>query len=183
MGIYNNSNNNPSIQKNNLSNSKLKERVKEMSDLLKQSNYYLDMSRQENKKIKEKYNALMNNYNYMKNADNSQDKFNSASFEEIKQYNKNSNNVNNISNQNISKNIINSSHLAVNQSNHQNNLDMYGNNSNSFNFNNNDNMNAFNNNYENQMMKNNLINNMKNNNYMANNQNQNEMDNDNNNEE
>ena len=55
-----------------------------MSDLLKQSNYYLDISRKENKKIKDRYNALLNNLNSIKNIDNSRVGFNSASFEEIK---------------------------------------------------------------------------------------------------
>ena len=86
-------------------NKDLQKKVKEMSDLLKQSNYYLDISRRENKKIKDKYNALINNFNTMKNMDNSQVQFNSASFEEMK---KNNNDIS-ISNPTMSKNFINNS--------------------------------------------------------------------------
>ena len=159
--IYNNSRVNYSDQKNknnninqnkfnidmnkNISSKDLQRKIKEMSDLLKQSNYYLDISRQENKKIKDKYNALMNNFNNfnsLKNNDNSQVGLNSASFEEIKK-----NNIDmSISNPTLSKNYINNSNL--NHSN-QNNPEMFGNNSNSFNLNNTDKMNVFNNNNNN----------------------------------
>ncbi len=179
--IYNNSRVNYSVAKisninqnrqNNefnktIENKDLQKKVKEMSDLLKQSNYYLDISRRENKKIKDKYNALINNFNTMKNMDNSQVQFNSASFEEMK---KNNNDIS-ISNPTMSKNFINNSNLAVNQSN-PNNQDIYGNNSNSFNINNNEQMNVFNNNANNIYKNQNIQYNMNNNNNMIQNQNQ-----------
>jgi hypothetical protein len=159
--IYNNSRINLSGQKNNnmntnkmkenVENQDLQKKIKEMTDLLKQSNYYLDISRQENKKIKDKYNLLMNNFNSIKNMDNSQNRFNSASFEEINKVNSNNNNDISLSNPTLSKKLINNSNLAVNP-----------NNSNSFNLiNNNNKMNVFNNNNENLNMNyNNMMNNI-----------------------
>ena len=158
--IYNNSRINLSGQKNNnmntnkmkenVENQDLQKKIKEMTDLLKQSNYYLDISRQENKKIKDKYNLLMNNFNSIKNMDNSQNRFNSASFEEINKVNSNNNDIS-LSNPTLSKKLINNSNLAVNP-----------NNSNSFNLiNNNNKMNVFNNNNENLNMNyNNMMNNI-----------------------
>ena len=181
--IYNNSRINYSIPKisninqnrpyndlkKNIDNKDLQKKVKEMTDLLKQSNYYLDISRQENKKIKDKYNVLMNNYNSLRKMDNSGAGFNSASFEEMK---KNYNEMN-ISNPAYTQNLINNSHLQVNQSN-PNNQDINVNNSNSFNINNNDKKNVFNNNnYTNKKIEYDIGNN----NNMEENQNQNEVDN------
>ena len=181
--IYNNSRINYSIPKisninqnrpyndlkKNIDNKDLQKKVKEMTDLLKQSNYYLDISRQENKKIKDKYNVLMNNYNSLKKMDNSGVGFNSASFEEMK---KNYNEMN-ISNPAYTQNLINNSHLQVNQSN-PNNQDINVNNSNSFNIINNDKKNVFNNNnYTNKKMEYDIGNN----NNIEENQNQNEEDN------
>ena len=170
--LYNNSRNNYSIPKigneiNNDSND-LQKKIKEMSDLLKQSNYYLDISRKENKKIKDKYNALINNLNSIKNMDNSRIGFNSASFEEIK---KNYNDIS-LSNPTLSKNLINNSNLAVNQSNPNNNQDILANNSNSFNLNNNDQMNVFNNINKNNFINQNMQYNMNNDNNMFPNQNE-----------
>ena len=170
--LYNNSRNNYSVPKigneiNNDSND-LQKKIKEMSDLLKQSNYYLDISRKENKKIKDKYNALINNLNSIKNMDNSRIGFNSASFEEIK---KNYNDIS-LSNPTLSKNLINNSNLAVNQSNPNNNQDILANNSNSFNLNNNDQMNVFNNINKNNFINQNMQYNMNNNNNMLPNQNE-----------
>ena len=181
--IYNNSRINYSIPKisninqnrpyndlkKNIDNKDLQKKVKEMTDLLKQSNYYLDISRQENKKIKDKYNVLMNNYNSLRKMDNSGAGFNSASFEEMK---KNYNEMN-ISNPAYTQNLINNSHLVVNQSN-PNNQDINENNSNSFNIINNDKKNVFNNNnYTNKKIEYDIGNN----NNMEENQNQNEVDN------
>ena len=181
--IYNNSRINYSIPKisninqnrpyndlkKNIDNKDLQKKVKEMTDLLKQSNYYLDISRQENKKIKDKYNVLMNNYNSLRKMDNSGAGFNSASFEEMK---KNYNEMN-ISNPAYTQNLINNSHLQVNQSN-PNNQDINVNNSNSFNIINNDKKNVFNNNnYTNKKIEYDIGNN----NNMEENQNQNEVDN------
>ena len=181
--IYNNSRINYSIPKisninqnrpyndlkKNIDNKDLQKKVKEMTDLLKQSNYYLDISRQENKKIKDKYNVLMNNYNSLRKMDNSGAGFNSASFEEMK---KNYNEMN-ISNPAYTQNLINNSHLVVNQSN-PNNQDINVNNSNSFNIINNDKKNVFNNNnYTNKKIEYDIGNN----NNMEENQNQNEVDN------
>ena len=157
--IYNNSRINLSGQKNNnkineinIESKDLQKKIKEMSDLLKQSNYYLDISRQENKKIKDKYNNLMNNFNSLKTMDKAG--FNSASFEELKKMNYN--NDISLSNPTLSKNLINNSNLAVNHSN-QNNQIMFDNNSNLFNLNNNNKMNVFNNNIDyNNMMNNNI---------------------------
>ena len=170
--LYNNSRNNYSVPKigneiNNESND-LQKKIKEMSDLLKQSNYYLDISRKENKKIKDKYNALINNLNSIKNMDNSRVGFNSASFEEIK---KNYNDIS-LSNPTLSKNLINNSNLAVNQSNPNNNQDILANNSNSFNLNNNDQMNVFNNINKNNFINQNMQYNMNNDNNMLPNQNE-----------
>ena len=170
--LYNNSRNNYSVPKigneiNNESND-LQKKIKEMSDLLKQSNYYLDISRKENKKIKDKYNALINNLNSIKNMDNSRVGFNSASFEEIK---KNYNDIS-LSNPTLSKNLINNSNLAVNQSNPNNNQDILANNSNSFNLNNNDQMNVFNNINKNNFINQNMQYNMNNDNNMFPNQNE-----------
>ena len=170
--LYNNSRNNYSVPKigneiNNDSND-LQKKIKEMSDLLKQSNYYLDISRKENKKIKDKYNALINNLNSIKNMDNSRVGFNSASFEEIK---KNYNDIS-LSNPTLSKNLINNSNLAVNQSNPNNNQDILANNSNSFNLNNNDQMNVFNNINKNNFINQNMQYNMNNDNNMFPNQNE-----------
>ena len=170
--LYNNSRNNYSVPKigneiNNDSND-LQKKIKEMSDLLKQSNYYLDISRKENKKIKDKYNALINNLNSIKNMDNSRIGFNSASFEEIK---KNYNDIS-LSNPTLSKNLINNSNLAVNQSNPNNNQDILANNSNSFNLNNNDQMNVFNNINKNNFINQNMQYNMNNDNNMLPNQNE-----------
>ena len=170
--LYNNSRNNYSVPKigneiNNDSND-LQKKIKEMSDLLKQSNYYLDISRKENKKIKDKYNALINNLNSIKNMDNSRIGFNSASFEEIK---KNYNDIS-LSNPTLSKNLINNSNLAVNQSNPNNNQDILANNSNSFNLNNNDQMNVFNNINKNNFINQNIQYNMNNDNNMFPNQNE-----------
>ena len=170
--LYNNSRNNYSVPKigneiNNDSND-LQKKIKEMSDLLKQSNYYLDISRKENKKIKDKYNALINNLNSNKNMDNSRIGFNSASFEEIK---KNYNDIS-LSNPTLSKNLINNSNLAVNQSNPNNNQDILANNSNSFNLNNNDQMNVFNNINKNNFINQNMQYNMNNDNNMFPNQNE-----------
>ena len=170
--LYNNSRNNYSVPKigneiNNDSND-LQKKIKEMSDLLKQSNYYLDISRKENKKIKDKYNALINNLNSIKNMDNSRIGFNSASFEEIK---KNYNDIS-LSNPTLSKNLINNSNLAVNQSNPNNNQDILANNSNSFNLNNNDQMNVFNNINKNNFTNQNMQYNMNNDNNMFPNQNE-----------
>ena len=170
--LYNNSRNNYSVPKigneiNNDSND-LQKKIKEMSDLLKQSNYYLDISRKENKKIKDKYNALINNLNSIKNMDNSRVGFNSASFEEIK---KNYNDIS-LSNPTLSKNLINNSNLAVNQSNPNNNQDILANNSNSFNLNNNDQMNVFNNINKNNFINQNMQYNMNNDNNMLPNQNE-----------
>ena len=170
--LYNNSRNNYSVPKigneiNNDSND-LQKKIKEMSDLLKQSNYYLDISRKENKKIKDKYNALINNLNSIKNMDNSRIGFNSASFEEIK---KNYNDIS-LSNPTLSKNLINNSNLAVNQSNPNNNQDILANNSNSFNLNNNDQMNVFNNINKNNFINQNMQYNMNNDNNMFPNQNE-----------
>ena len=170
--LYNNSRNNYSVPKigneiNNESND-LQKKIKEMSDLLKQSNYYLDISRKENKKIKDKYNALINNLNSNKNMDNSRIGFNSASFEEIK---KNYNDIS-LSNPTLSKNLINNSNLAVNQSNPNNNQDILANNSNSFNLNNNDQMNVFNNINKNNFINQNMQYNMNNDNNMFPNQNE-----------
>ena len=170
--LYNNSRNNYSVPKigneiNNDSND-LQKKIKEMSDLLKQSNYYLDISRKENKKIKDKYNALINNLNSIKNMDNSRFGFNSASFEEIK---KNYNDIS-LSNPTLSKNLINNSNLAVNQSNPNNNQDILANNSNSFNLNNNDQMNVFNNINKNNFTNQNMQYNMNNDNNMFPNQNE-----------
>ena len=172
--IYNNSRINYSANKispkndvnKNIENRDIQKKIKEMSDLLKQSNYYLDISRLENKKIKDKYNALMNNFNSLKNMDNS--RFNFHSFEEMK---KDNNNDISISNPTMSKNLINNSNLVINQSN-PNNQDIIGNNSNSFNLNNNAQMNVFNNNnvnnkYQNKNMQYNM-NNMNNNNVIEN---------------
>ena len=170
--LYNNSRNNYSVPKigneiNNDSND-LQKKIKEMSDLLKQSNYYLDISRKENKKIKDKYNALINNLNSIKNMDNSRIGFNSTSFEEIK---KNYNDIS-LSNPTLSKNLINNSNLAVNQSNPNNNQDILANNSNSFNLNNNDQMNVFNNINKNNFINQNMQYNMNNDNNMFPNQNE-----------
>ena len=170
--LYNNSRNNYSVPKigneiNNDSND-LQKKIKEMSDLLKQSNYYLDISRKENKKIKDKYNALINNLNSIKNMDNSRVGFNSASFEEIK---KNYNDIS-LSNPTLSKNLINNSNLAVNQSNPNNNQDILANNSNSFNLNNNEQMNVFNNINKNNFINQNMQYNMNNDNNMFPNQNE-----------
>jgi len=100
------------------SNNDLKKRVKEMSDLLVQSNFYLDISRQENMKMKEKYNELKKNYNTLKNENS---RYNYESFDDMR----------NMSNQNNSKNYIKTSQNAANQSNN-NNMDIYENISNSF---------------------------------------------------
>ena len=132
--------NNSNIKNNSKENTtELKKKVKEMSDLLVQSNYYLDISRQENIKMKEKYKELKNNYNALRNFENSKNIFNSENNENIEN--------NDIS---YSKNYMNNSHIAVNQSN-QNNMDLYGNSSNS------------NNNNFNRQYSNNNFNNMNNN--------------------
>ena len=143
--IYNNSRINLSGQKNNkkineissnIESKDLQKKIKEMTDLLKQSNYYLDISRQENKKIKDKYNVLMNNFNSLKNMDNSRGRFNSESFEEIKKYN-NSNSFN--LNNNNKMNVFNNN----------NNINMDYNNI----MNNNNNINDINNMMENQVFE------------------------------
>ena len=149
----------------NIDNEDLQKKVKEMTDLLKQSNYYLDVSRQENKKIKDKYNILLNNFNSLKQTDG----FNSVNYEEMQKKYKDMS----LDNPTTSKNLINNSNLAVNQSN-PNNQDIYGNNSNSFNMNNNEKKNEFknDNNFNNKINQNiqyNMVDNMA--------ENQNQLDN------
>ena len=107
---YNSSNKNINYNMNqtnpieDLQNSDIKQKLQEMTNLLIKTNQYLNMSRQDNRLIQQKYNNT--NYNNMMNNENNQ----------------NDDQENSYSNNNASQNFQSNTNFAVNQSNHINNV-------------------------------------------------------------